>query len=212
MKLIFRAVKRCFTIIRTWIICMRSGLPFDGSWFIGGGKIIVKRTPWYYSHFYHLIPGKLVIGKNFRCANSSTYNSIGVIQPCLFNVSQANSCIEIGDNVGISGTTINASTLVKIGNNVLIGSGCLISDTDSHPLNWADRLCNDTSKIKSKPIIIEDSVFIGARCIILKGVTIGKGSVIGAGSVVVNSIPENVIACGNPAKVVRKLSPENEGL
>ena len=52
---------------------------------------------------------------------------------------------------------------------------------------------------------IEDNVFVGSRSIILKGVTIGKDSVIGAGSVVVRSIPPGVIAAGNPAKVIRPL-------
>ena len=99
--------------------------------------------------------------------------------------------------------------MIKIGNNVLIGSGCLITDTDSHPLKWDDRLRNDDSKTKSKPIIIEDNVFIGARSIILKGVTIGYGSVIGAGSVVTQSIPPNVVACGNPAKIIKKLNTED---
>lgn len=92
---------------------------------------------------------------------------------------------------------------------MLIGSGCLITDTDSHPLNWNDRLRNDDSKTKSKPIIIDDNVFIGARSIILKGVTIGSGSVIGAGSVVTQSIPPNVVACGNPAKIIKKLKTDD---
>ena len=92
---------------------------------------------------------------------------------------------------------------------MLIGSGCLITDTDSHPLNWEDRLHNDDSKTKSKPIIIEDNVFIGARSIVLKGVTIGRGSVIGAGSVVIHSVPSNVVACGNPARVIKKLNTDD---
>ena len=137
--------------------------------------------------------------------NTPQYNSIGTIQPCVFNYSKPNSIIEIGDNVGISGSTINATTKITIGDNVLIGSGCLITDTDSHPLHWEDRLTNDDSKTKSKPIVIEDNVFIGARSIVLKGVTIGFGSVIGAGSVVTQSIPPNVVACGNPARIIKQI-------
>ena len=53
---------------------------------------------------------------------------------------------------------------------------------------------------------VEDDVFIGMNCLILKGVTIGKGSVIGAGSVVVKNIPSGVIAAGNPARVIREMT------
>lgn len=56
---------------------------------------------------------------------------------------------------------------------------------------------------KSKPIVIEDDVMIGTRCIILKGVTIGARSVIGSGSVVTKSIPADSIAAGNPCRVIR---------
>lgn len=165
--------------------------------------------PKYVAFMHHTTPGKIKIGKNFHCANTPQYNSIGTIQPCVFNYSKPNSIIEIGDNVGISGSTINATTKITIGDNVLIGSGCLITDTDSHPLHWEDRLKNDDSKTKSKPIVIEDNVFIGARSIVLKGVTIGFGSVIGAGSVVTQSIPPNVVACGNPAKIIKKIYTDN---
>ena len=206
--IIIKVFKRMFICIRTWIHCVRIGWSFDNTWNIGGG-ILVKKMPKYVALMHHTIPGTIKIGKNFHCANAPQYNSIGTIQQCVFNYSKPNSIIEIGDNVGISGSTINASTKIKIGNNVLIGSGCLITDTDSHPLNWNDRLRNDDSKIKSKPIIIDDNVFIGARSIILKGVTIGNGSVIGAGSVVTQSIPPNVVACGNPAKIIKKLKTDD---
>lgn len=85
----------------------------------------------------------------------------------------------------------------------MIGSGVLITDSDAHPIHPQDRDIN--SKIKTSPINIEDEVFIGARSIILKGVTIGKGSVIGAGSVVTKSIPPMVIAAGNPAKIITEI-------
>ena len=107
--------------------------------------------------------------------------------------------------MGISGSTLNASTSITIGNNVLIGSGCLITDTDSHPLNWQERKEQQNDKTACAPIVIEDDVFIGARSIVLKGVTIGKGAVIGAGSVVSRDVPDFSVVCGNPAKVVKTL-------
>lgn len=86
----------------------------------------------------------------------------------------------------------------------MIGSGCLITTTDSHPIHWEARRLN-TEPPASAPVIIEDDVFIGARSIVLKGVTIGQGAVIGAGSVVTKSIPPRVIAAGNPAKVIKTI-------
>ena len=88
----------------------------------------------------HTQNGKLVIGNNFKCNNKVTSNSIGLIQPCVFNIAVSGSRIVIGDNVGISGSTINATTTITIGDNVMIGSGCLITDTDSHPLHWKDTI------------------------------------------------------------------------
>ena len=86
-----------------------------------------------------------------------------------------------------------------------IGSGCLITDTDSHPLSYEDRIADDKSKTISIPIHILEGSFIGARSIILKGVTIGRHSVVGAGSVVTKSVPDNSVVCGNPAVVVKTL-------
>jgi acetyltransferase-like isoleucine patch superfamily enzyme len=112
-----------------------------------------------------------------------------------------NSEIVIGDNTGVSGLKIQARSKITIGNNVLIGSGCTIIDNDAHHSDLAKR---EQGIIPSRPICIEDNVFIGLQCVILKGVTIGKNSVIGARSVVFNSIPENSIAAGNPCKVIIK--------
>jgi acetyltransferase-like isoleucine patch superfamily enzyme len=111
-----------------------------------------------------------------------------------------NSEIIIGNNVGATGTTIVAVTKVSIGNNVMIGAHSIIVDTDFHHPDPNIRLRNDV--MPSRPVIIEDDVFIGYNCLILKGVTIGKNSVIGANSVVINSIPKNSIAIGNPCKVI----------
>lgn len=150
--------------------------------------------------------GKIIIGDNFKCNNKVISNSIGLIQPCVFNISSSGSRIIIGNNVGISGSTINAATTITIGDNVMIGSGCLITDTDSHPLHWKDRLEERNEMIMRSPITIENDVFIGARSIILKGVTIGKGAVVGAGSVVSKDVPPFAIVCGNPAKIVKLIN------
>lgn len=78
--------------------------------------------------------------------------------------------------------------------------------TDFHSLNPEVRsTVNDMKQRKSAPVVIMDHAFIGAHCIILKGVTIGKNAIVGAGSVVTKSIPDNEIWAGNPAKFIRKV-------
>jgi acetyltransferase-like isoleucine patch superfamily enzyme len=109
----------------------------------------------------------------------------------------------IGDHIGMSGCSIAASERIEIGNYVLIGSVCLITDSDAHAIDPVDRRCNGA--YQTDAIVIEDDVFIGARSIILKGVRIGHGSIIGAGSVVTHDIPPMVIAGGNPAQVIRAI-------
>lgn len=186
--------------ISTFYWCFRSGLSFNSTWRIDGKIHIIRNRMlnWY----KHRPCGEVIIGNNFCCHNKFSANSIGLIQPTMFNVSVSGSKLIIGDNVGISGSTITVSSSITIGNNVRIGSGCLILDNDAHQLKMEDRL-NNTGMINIAPIVIEDNVFIGARSIILKGVHIGKGAVVGAGSVVSSNIPDNAIVAGNPAKIIK---------
>ena len=116
---------------------------------------------------------------------------------------EKNATIRIGNNVGISHANITAFSGVTIDDNVLIGSGVKIWDTDFHPVNYKDRIEN--KEPMSLPIHIKEGAFIGACSIILKGVSIGKHSVIGAGSVVTKNVPDNEVWAGNPARLVKKL-------
>ncbi len=119
---------------------------------------------------------------------------------------QENAILTIGDNTGINSSMIVATHKISIGNHVFIGGGTKIYDTNFHNLNWEARRDTKTSSIsKTAPVIIEDDVFIGTDCIIGKGVTIGARSIIAAGSIVVKSIPNDCIAGGNPAKVIKAL-------
>ena len=124
------------------------------------------------------------------------------------------SRITIGDNVGISSACIWSQTSITIGNNVNIGGDCLIMDSDAHPHDYIKRrnnyvmevgINNYLQEIPSKPIIIGDDCWIGARCIILKGVSIGARSIIAAGSVVTKDIPADCIAAGCPTKILKRL-------
>lgn len=132
--------------------------------------------------------------------------------------------IEIGDHSFIGGSTFISHNHISVGNNVTIAWGCTIYDHDSHSLNYLERrkdiddelwsLRNGQNvyknknwdSVKSSPIKICNDVWIGMNCIILKGVTIGEGAIIGAGSVITKDIPAWTIAAGNPAKVVKMIS------
>ena len=152
------------------------------------------------------INAKCSIGINFSMNNGAKGNPIGNFEPCTLFVDKG-ACLKIGNNVGISQAALVCHTSITIGNNVKIGGGAAIYDTDFHSLDAVLR-CNAALDMKSKmklPVVIGDNVFIGARSIILKGVTIGENSIIGAGAVVTKSVPSNEIWAGNPAKFIRKI-------
>lgn len=111
--------------------------------------------------------------------------------------------INIGNNVVINNAfSAVAFSKITIEDNVLIGVNCSIIDNDGHHLAMDQR---NSGIPKSEEVFIGENVFMGSNVSILKGVSIGKNSIIGNGSVVTNSIPENVIAAGNPARVIRNL-------
>jgi len=150
--------------------------------------------------------GQCSIGSNFRMNNTIAANPIGRIQKCSFFVEKKGT-LKIWDNVSMSYTAIYCSHIIIIHNNVMIGGGTCIYDTDFHSLSAADRLSDKDEKIVSGAVVIEENVFIGANCTILKGVTIGNNSIVGACSVVTKSIPSNEIWAGNPAKFIKSHTP-----
>ena len=173
-----------------WSYCTLQGVRWRYGWKFYGRPIITKTRD-----------AHINIGARFVAVSKSRYNTLGVFQPVILKAFGKGSQIIIGDDVGMSGCSISAMKSIRIGNNVLIGSGVLITDNDTHPLKAEGRRYSNEN-VKSAPVIIEDDVFIGTRAIILKGVRIKKGSVIGAGSVVVKDVPQYTIVAGNPAKVI----------
>lgn len=140
-----------------------------------------------------------------KCVLRSSFmsNALGVQHRCIIRTLAPQSFITIGDSVGMSGAAIVARKGITIGDRVLLGINCVITDSDHHPLDPALRFNNDASAIRSEEITIEDDVWVGAGVYILKGVRVGARSIIGAGSVVVSNVPSDAIVAGNPAKVVR---------
>lgn len=131
--------------------------------------------------------------------------------------------IRIGNNCYIgSASSLQAKESIVIEDNVIISNNVLIVDNNSHPTDPAMRLkmsaCEDYMSdslwsweyAASKPIRIEENVWIGRNATIMKGVTVGKGSIVAFGAVVTKDVPPYTVVAGNPAKVVKQLpKPED---
>ena len=146
---------------------------------------------------------RITIGDNFYLSSGNGVNPIASNLQADVYV-EPGAALTIGNNVGMSSTRLWIHESARIGNNVKIGGCVLITDTDAHPMDYMARRSSNEGT-KSAPVVIEDDVWIGAHCIILKGVTIGARSIIGAGSVVTKSIPADCVAAGNPCKVIKLL-------
>lgn len=148
--------------------------------------------------FFRLLPNSSInIGNHCTFLSSRQSNLIGIYSPCIFSTIKTNAKIEIGNDCGFSGTVVGCALSIKLGNNVRCGANTLITDSDWHS--------NDSRTESDKIIVIEDNVWLGYGVKVLKGVHIGKNTLVGAGSIVTKDIPANVIAAGNPCKVIRSI-------
>ena len=150
---------------------------------------------------------------------SKNRNNIKIGKRCEIKgtlVSSESGKISIGDNLYMGyNTFIGAVDSITIADNVIIASNVRIFDNNNHPVEPEKRLemsKNDFygdlwqwKKASHKPVIINDNVWIGEYSTILKGVTIGRGSIVASHAVVTKDVPEYVIVAGNPARVVKKL-------
>lgn len=125
------------------------------------------------------------------------------------------AAVTIGKNTYIGSSNIICADKISIGNNILIAWGCTIIDHNSHSLSAGDRAKDisvmnkgkkDWSNVSKKPVKIEDNVWIGFNSIILKGVTVGKGAIVGAGSVVPKNVKPYTVVAGNPAKFIKNIN------
>jgi maltose O-acetyltransferase len=147
-------------------------------------------------------PGRITMGRDveFGWPTSGGFHSTY----CHVEAATADSVIEIGDGAQINNDAMIKSEGpgIRIGERALLGSHVCIYDSDFHELDPRRRRGGQPAMAA---VTLGENVFVGDRSLILKGVEIGANSVIGAGSVVVSSIPEGVIAAGNPARVIRDL-------
>lgn len=147
--------------------------------------------------FYKEPNSKTIIGNNCHFNSAQISNLIGIYSPCMISTIKHGAKIEIGHNCGFSGTVIGCAKHIKLGNNVRCGANTMITDSDWH--------FDDPRIGEDKPVIIDNNVWLGYGVKVLKGVHIGENSLIGAGSIVTKDIPANVIAAGNPCKIIKEL-------
>lgn len=153
--------------------------------------------------------GKCIFGNNLSLNSGLRFNPIGYPQPCSIVVTKG-AVLKIGCNVGLSQASIICHHSITIEDNVKIGGGVKVYDTNFHTLNPDIRRNHeqDMANKKVAPVVIKHDAFIGAGSIILPGLTIGANSIVGAGSVVTKNIPDNQIWGGNPAKYIKDVPYE----
>jgi acetyltransferase-like isoleucine patch superfamily enzyme len=172
-----------------------------------------------------IVPTNIETGENTRIDSSACFRYYHATGPVglrtgrnvtLWRTSlapEAAAIIEIGDESWIANASLACSSRITIGKRVYIAGGVTITDSDFHPLTPAARLVDtiaispagDRSRrpfIDTKPVVIEDDVWIGYNATILKGVRIGAGAVVAPGSVVTENVAPGSTVAGNPARPV----------
>ncbi|MDA0979027.1 MAG: acyltransferase, partial [Proteobacteria bacterium] len=163
---------------------------------LGPGHHLMK--PWNVKlHGKHI-----AVGKNFHMVTDRDRR----VSFSTWTLGDHQGRITLGDNVLVCpGCRFDSASGITVGDNCMFAAGAYLTDAD-----WHDIYDRTQAVGVTRPIVLEDNVWIGDGATVCKGVTIGRNSVIGAGSVVTSNIPANVIAAGNPARVVKPLDPERE--
>jgi acetyltransferase-like isoleucine patch superfamily enzyme len=154
--------------------------------------------------YFHWVQGRgeLLIGDN-----------VTIDGKCSFSFAASYSdrpTLEIGDHTIVGhGTSFTVGDRITVGRHCQISTGVTIFDSPGHPLDpVARREGKPALREDVRPVAIEDDVWIGQRAIILPGVTLGRGSVVAAGSVVMTSVQPHVLVAGNPARQFRAIAQD----
>jgi acetyltransferase-like isoleucine patch superfamily enzyme len=183
---------------RVRLVFALNGIPWGKGWRFYGMPILQKHQ------------GSLMrFGSYLQLRSSARSNPLGANRPVILSTWRVGAVLEIGDRFGMTGGTICAAERVAIGHGVAVGANTIIMDTDFHPLDPGQRQMHP-HQAGTAPVVIEDGVFIGMQCLILKGVTLGQGCVVGAGSVVTRDVPAGVVVAGNPATAIGSVQVQRD--
>jgi acetyltransferase-like isoleucine patch superfamily enzyme len=186
-------IERLLILPFAWMSAVGAGAEWGAGWKLYGFPIwqIHRRST-------------LRIGARLSLRSTWRSNPLGPNRPCIISTRSAGATLLIGDDFGMTGGSLVCAERIEIGNRVNVGCNSIIADTDFHPLDPQARQL-DINAGATAPVVVEDDVFIGMQCLILKGVRLGAGCVVGAGSVVTRDVPPRAIVAGNPARVVKAL-------
>jgi len=158
--------------------------------------------------------GRHRIGRDFLCNGHLTLSGPGSIvvgdhvnawaraERNVLQTFSGGAVIEIGDNVRLNGAGVQAASAVRVGRDCILGS-CTLVDTDHHAVGVERRAPGAAPE--TAPITLEENVWVAGFATVLKGVRVGRDSVVGFGAVVSSDVPAGVVVAGNPARVVRHL-------
>lgn len=163
---------------------------------LGPGFTFMK--PWYVEIFGEPI----VIGRSVNVIAAPDMR----VRLSVWSHREGEGRITIGDYCLICpGVRLGSATEISIADNCMLANGAYVTDSD-----WHDIYNRIVPSDRCAPIRIEENAWIGDHAVVCKGVTIGRNSIVGAGAVVVNDVPPNTIAAGNPARVVKHLDPNEK--
>ena len=167
-------------------------------------KSLGKGGAYFKPRYINVFGGNVSIDDYPTLIGSSDAN----IQFTSWDIGEHHGEIKIGKFCLITpGVRIMSAESIVIGDACMIAHGAYISDADWHGIYDRAKPVGNT-----RPVIFEDNVWIGDRAVVGKGVTIGKNSIVAAGAVVVKDVPANVVVGGNPAKIIKALDPEIDGV
>lgn len=192
IKIVNKLKNICTTIVMN-LFCLFAGVKLHK-------KVLFKGL----SSVFKVKSATIIIGNNTLINSNNFGYHLNMFSKCKLMADRPNSKIIIGDNCRIHATCIHAFTEIIIGNRVLIAANTQIIDGNGHLLSMENPENRINTTDNGKPIQIQDDVWLGTNVLVLGGVTIGKGAVVSANTVVNKDVPPYSIVGGNPMSVLKK--------